>query len=149
MVAEVLKIHSPSQPGRCLGAELHSNVRIFSKAYQAPGAVLILVEMQGHLSRAVESARALHPKGPKWHSWTATFFLSSPEDMLIDFRERGREGGGRRETSIGSLSYALQEGTEPAILASALTGNQTRDLLVHRMMFQSTEPHQLGPGSVT
>ena len=49
------------------------------------------------------------------------YFLSSPEDMLIDFRKRGREGEREgekrlceRETLIDSLLHVLQLGIEPA-----------------------------------
>ena len=34
-----------------------------------------------------------------------SFFLSLSKDMLIDFRERGREGERGRKTLIGCLSY--------------------------------------------
>ena len=37
VTAKVLKLHSPSQPGGCLGAELGSNLWDFSKALGAPG----------------------------------------------------------------------------------------------------------------
>ena len=47
-------------------------------------------------------------------------FLSSPKDMLVDFREGGREGDREeekhrcaRETSIDCLLYMSQPGTEP------------------------------------
>ena len=46
------------------------------------------------------------------------FFYSSPKDMFIDFREKGRKGeGGRereRETLIGCLLYVPQPGIKPA-----------------------------------
>ena len=52
--------------------------------------------------------------------------------MLIDFRERGREGKGEgekhrceREASIGCPSYTPRLGTKPATQTCALTRNQT------------------------
>ena len=79
------------------------------------------------------------------------FLLSSPEGMLIDFRE-GR--GGReeekywcaRETPIDCLvrMHAPQLGTELATQAGAQTRNWARDLLVYKMMLQPTEPHLSG-----
>ena len=58
------------------------------------------------------------------------FFKSSSEDMLIDFRERVREGekeGEKHqcetETLTGSLSHAPRLGTKPATQAGALTRN--------------------------
>ena len=57
---------------------------------------------------------------------------------LFIFRERGKEGEREgkhwceRETSTGCLSYTSRLGTEPATRASALTWNQTSDLLLCR-----------------
>ena len=56
--------------------------------------------------------------------------------MLIDFRERGKEGEkGRekkyqceRETSISGLLNAPQPGTDPATQACAQTGTWTHNL---------------------
>ena len=62
--------------------------------------------------------------------WVSFFFLlSSPKDMFIDFRERGRERRRERErnievrekTSIGFLSHMSQLGIKPATKACALT----------------------------
>ena len=57
--------------------------------------------------------------------------------MLIDVRERGREGEReaekhqcKRETSVGCLSYAPRWGTEPTIWTCVLTGNPTHHLSV-------------------
>ena len=52
------------------------------------------------------------------------FFKSSPKDMLIDFRERGREGERERNIDVRE-KYCL--------VASlyAPTGDQTCDLLVY------------------
>ena len=68
--------------------------------------------------------------------------------MLIDFRERGREGERGRETCMRNinplpLAHSLT-GTKPATRACALTKNRTRDLSVYRMALQPTEPHQPG-----
>ena len=59
--------------------------------------------------------------------------------MLLDFRERGREGERGGETLIGCFL-----GTEPATQACALTGNQTHNLSGYGMMLQPTEPHEPG-----
>ena len=58
--------------------------------------------------------------------------LSSPEDMFIDFRERGKQGERGRETepSFGCFPYALLPGMPHTAQTCVLTGNQTRDLLV-------------------
>ena len=62
-------------------------------------------------------------------------FLSSSEDMLIDFRVgEGERGVGReRERDTNQLP-----------LTCAPTGNRTCDLPVYRMLLQPTEPHQPG-----
>ena len=56
---------------------------------------------------------------------------------LFIFREKGREGereGEECERYIDQLPLAcLQMGTWPTTWACALTGNQSSDLLVHRL----------------
>ena len=66
------------------------------------------------------------------------FLKSSPEDMLIDFTERGREGEAeaekhwyQRETSNSCLSHAPWPETKPIIQARDLTRNWTLDLPVY------------------
>ena len=65
------------------------------------------------------------------------FFKSSPKDMIcIDFKERGREGEGKREserehrcereTSIGCLLYVRQLGIAPATFCC--TGRRSKQL---------------------
>ena len=61
-------------------------------------------------------------------------FLSSLKDMLIDFRERGREGANHQSAAF----HMCPDRTEPAAQACALTRNQTSDLWVCGMM-----PNQL------
>lgn len=61
--------------------------------------------------------------------------------MLLLILEKGRgkhrcEKQRDRETSIGFLPYLPRPGIEPATWVCALTGNQTQDLLVHRMTLQ-------------
>ena len=60
-------------------------------------------------------------------------FLIPPEDVFIDFRERGRKWGGRRERDI----YRL-----PPVCA--LTGDQILTLLVFGTMLPSTQPRGQG-----
>ena len=69
-----------------------------------------------------------------------------PEDMFIDFTERGGEGGERkrergRETSIGERNIRNMDWLPPL---SSLTRDQTHNILVSGMTFQPTEP--LGQG---
>lgn len=59
---------------------------------------------------------------------------------LFIFYLRERE----KETSMGCLPYSSQPGIEPATWVSALIGNQTHDLLVHRTTLQPIEPHWPG-----
>ena len=71
---------------------------------------------------------------------------------LFIFRERGREGEREKETSmletsIGCFSYMIQLGVEPTTQASALTRNQTSDLLVYKRMM-SSQLSLTGQGSV-
>ena len=73
-------------------------------------------------------------------------YSSSPEDMLIYFRER--KGGRKRgretlmwETSVGCLSHAPQLETEPATWAFGLIMNWTLALLVCRMMILNQLSH--------
>ena len=49
-----------------------------------------------------------HPEEPQLDCLVYTFFKPSPQDMFADLREREeqREGGGKRQTSIGFLPYA-------------------------------------------
>ena len=61
--------------------------------------------------------------------------------MLIDFRERGREGERKkhqceRETLINCLPLGIRLATQ----VCALSRDQTHTLLVHRTMLQATEP---------
>ena len=63
--------------------------------------------------------------------WFFIYVFILSKDMLIDFRERGRETGERdthphgcaRETSISCLLHTPQLGTKPASQACALCGN--------------------------
>ena len=77
-----------------------------------------------------------------------SLFKSSPKDMLFfytDFKEKGRtrdKHGHERETSFSCLPYMrLHPGSKPQPEACALTGNRTRDLLVYKMMLQTTKSH--------
>ena len=49
-----------------------------------------------------------HPEEPRFYCLVYTFFKPSPQDMFVDLREREeqREGGGKRQTSIGFLPCA-------------------------------------------
>ena len=75
--------------------------------------------------------------------------------MFIDFRERGREGGGERDRGREEnryidwlpLIHALT-GDQTCNLALCLTRNRTLNLLVYRTMLQPTEPHQQGLSSI-
>ena len=60
---------------------------------------------------------------------SVTFFLSLTENILIDFRERGR---GRKERER-NISVSLL----PKCIS---TGDETCNTLVPRMIFQPTEP---------
>ena len=69
--------------------------------------------------------------------------------MLIDFRERGREGERekekrpcKREAWICFLLHMPQPEIKPETWACALTGNQTLELSLYEMMLQPTEPGQ-------
>ena len=70
--------------------------------------------------------------------WEAFYFFFFK--ILFIFRERGKEGGrGKetrcvRETSIGCLSHVPNQEAWPATKACSLTGNQTSDLSVHRLV---------------
>ena len=70
------------------------------------------------------------------------FFLSSPKDILIDFRDEGKEK--ERERNIDCLLYAPQVGTEPETPTCALTGNQTFNVLICGMM--PNHPSHTGQG---
>ena len=59
--------------------------------------------------------------------------------MLVNFRERGREGERGREALVGCLSR-----TKPATWACALIRDRTCALLVYGRMLQPTEPHRPG-----
>ena len=74
--------------------------------------------------------------------------LLLPKDMLIDFRERGKEGQKHlpwERNMIGCLSYAARSGTKPTTQACFLTRNQTHNLSAYGTMLQPTEPHWSGP----
>ena len=65
--------------------------------------------------------------------------------MLIDFRERGREGEREKglETSVFERSIDLLPLIhEVATQVCALTGNRTHKLSGYRTMLQATKPHQ-------
>ena len=69
-----------------------------------------------------------------WQSWFV-FFKSSPEDIFIDSRERGRvkekeKHQCEREISISCLPHAPWPGFEPATWVCVLTGNRISNLLV-------------------
>ena len=60
-------------------------------------------------------------------------------------RKRGRENRCERETWMGRHSYAPRPGTDPAPKASALTGNQTSELMLCGVMPSPlTEAHWSG-----
>ena len=71
-------------------------------------------------------------------------FLSSPEDMLIDVREReeGREGW-VRETSI-SCPYTPPNQRPSPHLGICLDQNRTYKLSVYRTMLLAMQPHLPG-----
>ena len=73
-------------------------------------------------------------------------FLSSLEDILIDYRERGREGVRKkgRETLMWERNMDPLSLT-PTTYVCALTRNIICDLSVYGVMLQPTEPHQPGP----
>ena len=57
------------------------------------------------------------------------FKQSYPEDVFIDFRDRGRETEREKCQSVPLLiPHAPQLGTKPATQVYALTKNQTHDL---------------------
>ena len=66
------------------------------------------------------------------------FFKSSPEDVPVDFREKGTE----RDTLMGERNIHLlplvgvSPGTKPATQACVLTRDQTCDFLVYGMALQ-------------
>ena len=62
-------------------------------------------------------------------------FLASLENMLIDFKERGRE----RERERNSDDQFVASCMHPP------NGNQTHDPSFHRTMLKPTEPYQPGP----
>ena len=73
-------------------------------------------------------------------------FKSSPKDMLINFRQRGRKGerdeekrGCEREPSISCLLYASWLGTEPAAQEHALLGLNPRPFSLQTTL-QPTAP---------
>ena len=75
-----------------------------------------------------------------------SIFLSLPEDMLTDFREKGREGEREREGNINvwlPLVCPLL-GTWPATEACALTWESNQWTFGSQTSTQSTEPHQPG-----
>ena len=69
------------------------------------------------------------------------YFLSSPEDMLVGFREKGREGG--RETPIGGLSH-VPVWTELVTQLCVVTRGPTHRRLVYGTTLQATEPRRPG-----
>ena len=75
----------------------------------------------GALPSRAQDQEAAGPTSPNCRAFISLYylfiFLSSPEDMLLDFREGTRE----RETSV--VSYTAQLGTWPTTQACALTGN--------------------------
>ena len=69
--------------------------------------------------------------------------------MFIDSRERGSGGERERNTDVKQLStsglpYAPRLGTLPTTWVYALSGDQTRNLLVYGTMLQSTESPSQG-----
>ena len=77
--------------------------------------------------------------------WIALKFFK--KILFALFLERVEEKEKERERNINvwlPLMCPLP-GTWPTTQACALTGNRTREPLVHRSMAQSTELHQLGP----
>ena len=75
------------------------------------------------------------------------FIQFSLEDMLIDFRDRERGSWRGKEGGKHWLPLPCpRPGIEPATSVCMLTGNQTHNLLICRMMLQPTEPHQQGLG---
>ena len=80
-----------------------------------------------------------NPGKDKWQRLSRSqmhpfFYLYLRTRLLILERGERREKERERETSIGCLSYTSQPRPKPTTQACALTGNQTRDLLVCGMM---------------
>ena len=79
------------------------------------------------------------------------FFLSSPEDMVVDFRERGRKGEREgekhrceRDTSIGCLLYLSLLWDRTCNLGTCPGQESNPRRFGYGMTFQSTEPHWPG-----
>ena len=74
------------------------------------------------------------------HTWSNNLLLNYKYNLFI-FRERGREGKKQQ------CEREPQSGTEPAIQASPLTGNQTSDLLL--CMTTSNQPSHISQSQPT
>lgn len=70
------------------------------------------------------------------------FFLASPKDMFIDFREKGEGRETEIEISIGCLFYQAT-GHQICAWACVLTGMNCY-FLVHRTVLQSIKPPSQG-----
>ena len=85
-------------------------------------------------------------------SFICLFIYQSFDAMLIDFRERVRDGKRegekhqyQQQTLISCLLYAPWLGIKPATQACVLTGNWACNLSVYGTMRQWTEPCWPGP----